>query len=36
MPDGSAEHEGRDTTGGCVLNGSPLGQLHSTNNDQGE
>lgn len=25
MPDGSTWHEGRDTTGGCVLNGSPLG-----------
>jgi len=25
---------GRDNTGGCVLNGSPSGQLYSTNNNQ--
>jgi hypothetical protein len=34
MPDGSAEHDGRDTTGGCVLNGSPMGRLYSTNHNQ--
>ena len=36
MPDGSAWHDGRDIIGGCVLNGSPLGPVHSTNNSQRE
>jgi len=36
MLDGSAWHDGRDTIGGCVLNGSPLRQVHSARNNERE
>jgi hypothetical protein len=30
----TSDLDGREITGGCVLSGSPIGQVHNTNSDR--